>query len=106
HDSGLDYVPPGSPLESIDELERVRGMTADLLNALRPHLTLFGPAEPIPASADPIVAAAIALAGGTSSGLGSGAPVTAPNNIPDKVVARIHATAKGPGNAELSRTAI
>ena len=106
HDSGLDYVPPGSPLESIDELERVHGMTAELLSALRPHLTLYGPGEPNPVSADPVVAAAIVLAGGTSSGLASGALVITPNTVPDKIVARIRVTAKGPGNAQLSRTAI
>ena len=106
HDSGLDYAPPGSPLESIDELERVHGMTAELLSALRPHLTLYGPGEPNPVSADPVVAAAIVLAGGTSSGLASGALVITPNTVPDKIVARIRVTAKGPGNAQLSRTAI
>src|SRR5207248_404990 len=105
HDSGLDYAPPGSPLESIDELERVHGMRAELLSALRPHLTLYGPGEPNPISADPVVAAAIVLAGGTS-GLASGALVTTPNTVPDKIVARIRVTAKGPGNAQLSRTAI
>jgi len=105
HDSGLDYAPPGSPLESIDELERVHGMTAELLSALRPHLTLYGPCEPNRISADPVVAAAIVLAGGTS-GLASGALVTTPNTVPDKIVARIRVTAKGPGNAQLSRTAI
>src|SRR3954454_22565534 len=40
--AGLDYGPPGAPLESLDELLRVRGMTPAVLAALRPHLTLFG----------------------------------------------------------------
>jgi hypothetical protein len=77
-------------------------MTADLLAALRPHLTLFGPAEPNPASADPIVAAALALAG-------EGASVAGPDanaGAPDLVIARIHAIAQGPGNAQVSRAAI
>jgi general secretion pathway protein K len=100
--AGLDYAPPGSPLETVDELGRVRGMTADLLAALRPHLTLFGPAEPNPASADRIVAAALALAGEGASVAGPGANAGAP----DLVIARIHAIAQGPGNAQVSRAAI
>src|SRR5262249_1312605 len=59
--AGLNYLPPRAPLESLEELGRVRGMTQDLLAALRPHLTLFGPAEPAADSADQIVATAIAL---------------------------------------------
>src|SRR5215472_4412849 len=57
--AGLDYAPPASALESIDELGRVRGMTTQLLDALRPHLSLFSPATPIAARADPLVVAAI-----------------------------------------------
>ena len=59
--AGLDYGPPGSPLEGLDELGQVLGMTPALLAALRPHLTLYGPPEPDPAGADPVVAAALAL---------------------------------------------
>jgi general secretion pathway protein K len=84
--AGLDYTPPKSPLESIDELERVRGMTPDLLSALRPHLTLFGPAEPNPASADPVVARAIVLAGGLSSGVAPGGASGALNAVPETVL--------------------
>src|SRR5262249_34110351 len=57
--AGLDYGPPGSPLETIDELGRVLGMTPAILAAIRPHLTLFGPAQPSPLNADPIVTAAL-----------------------------------------------
>lgn len=104
--AGLDYTPPKSPLESIDELERVRGMTPDLLSALRPHLTLFGPAEPNPASADPVVARAIVLAGGLSSGVAPGGASGAPNAVPETALARIRTAAQGPDNAEFFRTAI
>ena len=41
--AGLDYGPPGAPLETLDELGRVLGVTPAVLAALRPHLTLFGP---------------------------------------------------------------
>ena len=104
--AGLDYTPPRSPLESIDELERVRGMTPDLISALRPHLTLFGPAEPNAASADPVVARAIVLAGGLSSGVAPGGAPGAPNAVPTTVIARIRAAAQGPDNAEFFRTAV
>src|SRR5438128_6184829 len=65
--AGLDYAPPGAPLESLDELGRVRGIPAGLLDALRPHLTLFGPAEPNAAAADAVVAIAIAPANKTTA---------------------------------------
>jgi hypothetical protein len=46
----------------IDELGRVLGMTPAILTAIRPHLTLFGPAQPSAASPDAVVAAALAEA--------------------------------------------
>jgi general secretion pathway protein K len=102
--AGLDYDPPGAPLESLDELGRVRGMTTALLDALRPHLTLFGQAEPNPAAADKVVATAIALANRTSVALGAGQ--TSENAPGDIVTARIRANAQGPSNARVSRVAI
>ena len=102
--AGLDYGPPGAPLESLDELSRVRGMTAPLFRALQPHLTLFGPADPNPAAADPVVSAALVLSGALAA---SGAPPPAnPNASADIVVARIHAAAEGPGNARVRRMAV
>lgn len=99
--AGLDYGPPGTPLESLDELARVRGMTPALLAALRPHLTLFGSPNPDPADADAEVAAALALLGQPPPG----APA-APAAGTDLATARIHAAAHGPGNALVTRTAI
>ncbi len=102
--AGLSYGPPGEPLHSIDELARVRGMTAGLLAALRPHLSLFAPAQPDADRADPIVAQAMAEA----------ARIPAPGNLlpqtlagnPEIMTAQITATALGPGNAAASRVAI
>ena len=99
--AGLDYGPPGSPLETMDELGRVLGMTPELLARLRPHLTLFGPAEPTAAGADPVVAAALAtipqLAQASSPvGLAPG----------DLLTVRVFAVALGPGIARVTRTAI
>ena len=99
--AGLDYGPPGGPLESLDELGRVLGMTPATLAAIRSHLTLFGPQEPNPATADPVVAAALAL-------LPQVGPAALPGNqVPqDQLTVRITALAAGPGNARVVRFAI
>src|SRR5246127_3460709 len=59
--AGLDYGPPSAPFETLGELGRVLGVTPAVLMAIRPHLTLFGPPAPNPATTDPVVAAALAL---------------------------------------------
>ena len=98
--AGLDYGPPGGPLESLDELDRVLGMTPATLAAIRSHLTLFGPQEPNPATVDPMVAAALAL-------LAQGGPALPANQVPqDLLTVRITAAAAGPGNARVIRFAV
>jgi len=99
--AGLDYSPPGGPLESLDELGRVLGMTPATLGAIRPHLTLFGPPEPNLATTDPFVAASLAL-------LSQVSPAAPPANQvpPDVLTVRITALASGPGNARVIRSAI
>ena len=101
--AGLTYGPPGAPLESIDELGRVRGMTPELLEALRPHLTLFGPAVPDAARADSVVTAALAEAARTSPA--PALPLATADNS-GVLTARISATAQGPGNAVANHIAI
>jgi general secretion pathway protein K len=99
--AGLDYGPPDAPLENLDELARVLGMTPALLAAIRPHLSLFGPPEPSPATTDPVVAAAlaqVALAGQAASS-GNQMP-------PDVHTVRITALASDPGNGRVTRTAV
>jgi general secretion pathway protein K len=99
--AGLDYGPPGAPLETLDELGRVLGMTPALLAALRPHLTLFGPAEPNLTGTDPVVTAALA----TIPQLGQAAPPAAAAPT-DLSTVRISAAALGSGNAQVTRMAI
>jgi general secretion pathway protein K len=117
--AGLDYAPPRQPMESLDELGRVRGMTPVILAALRPHVTLYASALD-PQTADPAVAAAAASASGQYGGpAGPGAPtlvsVSGPparaaarpgaGNAPPGgkfITARITATARGPDNAEVT----
>jgi general secretion pathway protein K len=98
--AGRDYGPPGAPLESLDELRHVLGMTPAVFAAIRPHLTLFGPAIPDMAHADPVVAAALARI--SPSG---GIPVAAPGEAAARL-ARITAIAHGPGKARVVRAAV
>ena len=57
--AGLDYAPPNAPFETLDEMQRVLGMTPELFRRLKPHLSLYQPVDPDPRLADPIVAAAL-----------------------------------------------
>jgi general secretion pathway protein K len=99
--SGRDYAPPGAPLESLDELGSIVGMTEATLVALRPHLSLFAPAQPNPARADPVVAAALELVAR------AGASVSLLTSPPsDNRTVRIAVIAHGPSNAAVTRTAI
>jgi general secretion pathway protein K len=99
--AGLDYGPPSAPFETLGELGRVLGMTPAVMMAIRPHLTLFGPPEPNPATTDPVVAAALALSSPT------GQQAVQPNQPPpDALTVRITALAAGPGNARVTRTAV
>ena len=100
--AGLDYQPPGSPLESLDELGRVLGVTPAMLAALRPHLSLFAPAEPSRQGSDPLVAAAaarVAQSGGDATTPAQSAP-------PEVATVRIAAVAFGPGQARVQRVAV
>jgi general secretion pathway protein K len=99
--AGLDYQPPGAPLESLGELARVLGMTPAVLAALRPHLTLYGPAEPNPVGDDPAVRTALAIVAQSAGGQAAIDPTS-----PDIVTARISATAIGPGKARVERVAV
>jgi general secretion pathway protein K len=96
--AGLDHGPPGAPLESLDELGRVLGMTPAILATILPHLTLFGPSQPSPASADPFVATALASVATIE-------PVVSANQPPpDVLTTRI--TASGLNNAQVTRSAV
>ena len=55
----LDYAPPGSPFESLDEIQRVIGMTPDLFRRLKPNLSIYQTNDPDIATAEPAVAKAL-----------------------------------------------
>ena len=99
--AGRDYGPPSAPLESLGELDRVLGMTPAVLAAIRPHLTLYGPPEPNPASTDPVVAAAVSMASPVQT-----VATPAAQTPPDLLTVRITAVASGPGNARVIRSAV
>jgi general secretion pathway protein K len=99
--TGRDYAPPGAPLESLDELGDVVGMIPATLAALRPHLSLFAPAQPNPRHADPIVAAALEVVARASAGAALLTGASAENRT-----VRIAVVAHGPNNAVVTRTAI
>jgi general secretion pathway protein K len=100
--AGLDYGPPGAPIETLGELGRVLGMTPNVLAAITPHLTLFGPPQPNLTTTDPVVATALALLGPQT-----GQPLSpASSAISDLLTVRITALASGPGNARVVRTAV
>jgi general secretion pathway protein K len=101
--AGLDYGPPGAPLETLDELGRVLGMTTATLEAMRPHLTLFGPPQPIEPSADPVVAASLVEAARMPNASYASLAARPP---PDVMTARIATMAFGPGAARVTRTAV
>jgi general secretion pathway protein K len=98
--SGLDYGPPGTPLETLDELGRILGMTPAILTVIRPHLTLFGPPQPSAASLDPVVSAVVAQSSQVE-------PVpSADQPPPDVLTTRITAMAFGSSNARVTRSAV
>lgn len=103
--AALNYAPPEAPLESLEELTRVRGMTMPVFAAMRPHLTLFGGREPNPATIDPAVAAAIRFADQSSSTTGASGPVFTGVGQGARVF-RIVAQAQGPGHSKVISTAI
>ena len=55
----LDYAPPGAPFESLDEIQRVLGMTPDLFRRLKPNLSIYQTGDPDIATALPAVAKAL-----------------------------------------------
>jgi general secretion pathway protein K len=99
--AGLDYGPPGTLIEKIDELGRVLGMTPDLLKAVRPYLSLWNQSElPLLAVADPVVVQAVAQLAKTSRN-------TAPQPVvSSRLTVSIEATGKVSSGASFTRLAV
>ena len=93
HPSG----PNGTGFTAVSDLTGVIGMTPRLYDAIAPHLSLFAPPLPDAASADPIVRAALRLAG----------PITLPGGaVEGPRIVEIAASATGPGRAIARRCAV
>jgi general secretion pathway protein K len=60
--AGTGYLPPAAPLESLDELGLIIGMTPQLLTCLTPHLSLYQDTPASLRSSDPFVARALRAA--------------------------------------------
>jgi general secretion pathway protein K len=61
--AGRSYGPPNAPMETLDELELVLGMTPELLALVRPYLSIYAEAdEPDPRNASPAIRRALLLA--------------------------------------------
>jgi general secretion pathway protein K len=62
-DAGRSYSPPNAPVESIDELQLVIGITPEVVTLVRPYLTIHTESkQPDGNNAPPIVRRALALA--------------------------------------------
>ncbi len=59
----LPYGPPNENYRSIDELALVRGMPPTLVQAILPHVTVYGSRNITLADADPVVAQAVTALG-------------------------------------------
>ena len=61
--AGRSYGPPNAPIESLDELQLVLGMTPEIFAAVRPYLTIFTESEaPEAKNASPLVQRALLIA--------------------------------------------
>jgi general secretion pathway protein K len=98
--SGLDYAPPEKPFRSLDEVALVLGMTPELMEKIRPHLTLYSAYGPGRASTDPVALGAVMLLRKQGGIL----PFESDNS--GEQVVQIIATASGGPGAPFSRRAI
>ena len=96
--AGLDYGPPGTPFQTLSELLLVLGMTRDIYDRLRPHVTVFHEGDVDSRAADPVVR-------GVLSSLGAVVP-TGPGPARPGRIAVIDAEVAADGGSRASRRAI
>jgi general secretion pathway protein K len=97
--AGRAYGPPGTPFQSVGELEDVLGMTPELFAGLAPHLTVFTDGDPDLSTRDPVVARALTDAAGVADDSTNGQQAADP-------VLRISVTAVGKGSARYALVAV
>jgi general secretion pathway protein K len=99
--AGKTYGPPGEPIEDLDEMARILGMTPQVWQAVKPHLSLWSPQEyPSAEFADPVVARALSEAAQSAE---KTLPATAP--VQRRRTVTIRARAVAPGGATVVREA-
>jgi len=97
--AGRNYGPPGTPFQSVGELEDVLGMTPDLFARIAPHLTVLTDGDPDMSTRDPVVARALTDVAGVADAS------EAPQQTADSLL-RITVTAIGHGAARYSLVAV
>jgi general secretion pathway protein K len=110
-DAGRTYGPPNAPIESIDELQLVLGMTPESLALVRPYLTIHTEAaEPNGTNAPVVVRRALALAArasmidaGTES---EAAPADATDGVGNDDLVRVVVTARASSGGVFVRDAV
>lgn len=95
--AGRAYAPAGVPFEHLDDLGALLGMTPELLDRLRPHLTLYTEADPDGSTTDPVVAAAL--------GVPTGKPVRRDASTASEVVT-VSVFVRGPRRAAFAERAV
>ena len=99
---GASPAPGPAPFESIDEMADLSGMTPELLDAARPHLSIYATAAvPAQSASDPLVAAVVADVQGTT---GDGAVTSA--GPAAKLTVSIMAAARGRRGGVFVREAV
>jgi len=93
--AGLAFAPPGTPFQSVGELNDVLGMTPGLFERLAPHLTVLTDSDPDMTTRDPVVSRALTDASGVADD-------TVGGQATDDQVLRIIATAIGHDGARYS----
>lgn len=58
---GMNYGPPNAPVQSVDELQLVLGMTPQIFAAVRPYFTVYSGGQIDPKYAPPLVRRALSL---------------------------------------------
>lgn len=93
------------PLDSIDDLRTIPGMTMDLIAALRPHISIYASSPlPTPGAADAVVSAALAEI--QSRANDDNRSRANPTGRPDKMTLSITSEASVPDGAVFVRDAV
>lgn len=103
--AGKSYGPPNAPIQSLDELQLVLGMTPQIFAAVRPYLTIYSDGQTDPEYASPVVRRALSLVPASDSDADAGAatdqnaPNAAPSDQPATPASAPQPSTDAPANA-------